>query len=491
MTLLVKNVYIVGGPMEGRSDVYVLGDTISAVGNFPTKQADVTVDGQGANLMPGFIDVHGESDHHWSLLAHRSQAELLAQGITTVIWGHEGVSIAPYFGEGKDVFEGWLDPERMNVGWERLSDAFALFGKKPLGVNFATLAGHNLIRAGILGRKRSWNKRDTMRWRECARAALASGALGLSLSPRTLALAADGKEIRLVQAAVRAADGVFAFGAAAGFDPALVPALLAGKGRKLWTTFDALPPKELKGALAAIEADPEARFEVSPFEGDLRPLYSFLPEWAWKEDVRTTARQFKDEWAMGRILKELPLIDPDEWWLVKAERQPALVGRSLRELMAIFELPRSAALLRVLKDTGLLGLALHRRGDTRTRAKLLAHPQAFIGSHGAAVPPETRGHMAEIVHDVATFPEYLSRASTKRADTLLKAVDRITRAPAEFFRIPRRGRIQEGYFADLVGMKEGKVAFTIVNGRVAWKDGELAHADAGRPLLSSIPKKNA
>ena len=67
MTLLIKNVQVVGGADKGNgavgagrsvsSDVFVSDNKISAIGNFPNKNADVVLDGQGAYLCPGFIDV--------------------------------------------------------------------------------------------------------------------------------------------------------------------------------------------------------------------------------------------------------------------------------------------------------------------------------------------------------------------------------------------------------------------------------------------------
>ena len=83
MTLLIKNVQILGGSpsqvlpgkisegkenISGTRDVFVTGDKISAIGDLSNKKADEVIDGQGAYLSPGFIDVNTDSDHYLSLL---------------------------------------------------------------------------------------------------------------------------------------------------------------------------------------------------------------------------------------------------------------------------------------------------------------------------------------------------------------------------------------------------------------------------------------
>ncbi len=97
MTLLIKNVRIIGGAQTFPeiSDVFIAGDKISAIGNFSTKTADQVIDGQGAYLSPGFIDVNTDSDHYLSLFDHPEQEDFVRQGVTTIIGGMCGSSLAP------------------------------------------------------------------------------------------------------------------------------------------------------------------------------------------------------------------------------------------------------------------------------------------------------------------------------------------------------------------------------------------------------------
>src|SRR3989344_226005 len=106
MTLLIKNVRLLGSDLgpEAKADVFVSGENISAIGDFSRKSADEVIDGQRGYLAPGFIDVDSTSDHYLTLFDNPGQEDFLKH-------------VAP----------------------------------RPLGVNFATFAGHATIRRAILG----------------------------------------------------------------------------------------------------------------------------------------------------------------------------------------------------------------------------------------------------------------------------------------------------------------------------------------------------
>jgi len=95
--LLIKNVKIIDGTGTEAyaSDVLVSGNRISAIGNFPNRKADQVIEGLGGYLMPGFIDVNTDADHQLTLFTNPHQENFLKQGVTTIIGGHCGSSLAP------------------------------------------------------------------------------------------------------------------------------------------------------------------------------------------------------------------------------------------------------------------------------------------------------------------------------------------------------------------------------------------------------------
>ena len=84
-----------GGPRL-RADVGVSGDRVMAVGNLVAEgaMAKETIDGSGLALAPGFIDVHTHDDR--LVLTQPSVAPKTSQGVTTVVTGNCGVSLAPF-----------------------------------------------------------------------------------------------------------------------------------------------------------------------------------------------------------------------------------------------------------------------------------------------------------------------------------------------------------------------------------------------------------
>src|SRR6185295_17963693 len=95
--ILIKDSLVIdgtGAPAE-KKDVLLKDDRISAVGHFSDQKADVVIDGLGLITMPGIIDVNTDSDHYLSLFTDPAQQDFLLQGVTTIIGGHCGSSLAP------------------------------------------------------------------------------------------------------------------------------------------------------------------------------------------------------------------------------------------------------------------------------------------------------------------------------------------------------------------------------------------------------------
>src|SRR5258708_38931604 len=81
-----------GGP-RFRADIAIAGDRIAAVGEVSKAQGAREIDVEGLIVAPGFIDVHTHDDN--ALLAHPDMAAKASQGVTTVITGNCGISLAP------------------------------------------------------------------------------------------------------------------------------------------------------------------------------------------------------------------------------------------------------------------------------------------------------------------------------------------------------------------------------------------------------------
>ncbi|HEX4298366.1 MAG TPA: amidohydrolase family protein, partial [Devosia sp.] len=92
--LVIRNATLVdgtGGPPR-RGDLAISGERIAAVGDVAGRATE-EIDGSGLTLSPGFIDVHTHDDG--ALLADPRMTAKVSQGVTTVIIGNCGISLAP------------------------------------------------------------------------------------------------------------------------------------------------------------------------------------------------------------------------------------------------------------------------------------------------------------------------------------------------------------------------------------------------------------
>src|SRR3990167_6285571 len=110
--ILIKGAKIVDGSGQTipfLADLLIKNDRISAIGKFPSKKADLVIDGLGLYITPGFIDVNTHSDHHLSLFTHPAQSDFLLQGVTTTFGGVCGASLAPLIAGGLEAIRKWTD----------------------------------------------------------------------------------------------------------------------------------------------------------------------------------------------------------------------------------------------------------------------------------------------------------------------------------------------------------------------------------------------
>src|SRR5437764_12059332 len=81
------------GRKRYRADVAVVGDRIAEIGDVSKTAGAREIDVAGKIVAPGFIDVHTHDDR--ALFAAPDMAAKASQGVTTVITGNCGVSLAP------------------------------------------------------------------------------------------------------------------------------------------------------------------------------------------------------------------------------------------------------------------------------------------------------------------------------------------------------------------------------------------------------------
>src|SRR3954454_17237224 len=196
MDLVLRNALVVDGTgAPGRAaDVGVEGDRIAAVAPAGSlKDAAEVVDLDGLVLAPGFVDIHTHYDAQ--VLWDPDLTPSSWQGVTTVVTGNCGFSIAPTRPDDRGVIARTLENvegmsvEALQAGipwtfetFPEYLDAIDGIGKR---LNVGAMIGHTALRTFVLGAdavERAATAEETATMRALVAEAIAAGAVGVATS---------------------------------------------------------------------------------------------------------------------------------------------------------------------------------------------------------------------------------------------------------------------------------------------------------------------
>jgi N-acyl-D-amino-acid deacylase len=183
--LILRNGTVIDGTKAPRTtaDVAVCDGRIAAIGRLEGARADAEVDASGKIVAPGFIDVHTHDDR--LLFSDPAMTPKVSQGVTTVITGNCGISLAHSPPPGADgTIVPPIDLLDGSGEWLRFP-SFAAYREElaaqPAATNAACLVGHTTFRVAVMDRlDRAATAAEIAKMREMARESLASGAIGVS-----------------------------------------------------------------------------------------------------------------------------------------------------------------------------------------------------------------------------------------------------------------------------------------------------------------------
>lgn len=182
--LLIRNATIIDGTRAPRfkGDIGVRGGLIVGVGDLHQASAEREIDASGHVAAPGFIDVHTHDDR--MLFSDPAMTPKVSQGVTTVIAGNCGISLAHSPAPRAGVITPPLDLLDNDGGWFRFP-SFGAYREElaatPAAINAACLVGHTTFRVAVMDKlERPATKAEIAKMREMARESMASGAIGVS-----------------------------------------------------------------------------------------------------------------------------------------------------------------------------------------------------------------------------------------------------------------------------------------------------------------------
>lgn len=127
-----------------RADIGVRHGRIAEIGNLSHRQAAQKIDASGKIVAPGFIDSHTHDDQ--AVLSQPDMTFKISQGVTTVITGNCGISIAPLrAGTPLPAPLSLLD-DADGTRFETFSSYLDTLRQTPSAVNVAAMVGHSTLR---------------------------------------------------------------------------------------------------------------------------------------------------------------------------------------------------------------------------------------------------------------------------------------------------------------------------------------------------------
>jgi N-acyl-D-amino-acid deacylase len=454
-------------PVPG--DLAIEGGRIAALGDLAGWSAREEVRAGGLGLAPGFIDVHTHDDR---AVLDGDMAPKISQGVTTVVVGNCGVSLAPLTLPGAPPPPLDLLGGRDDYRFARFADYVAALTARGGATNTAALVGHSTLRAGTMDRlDRPASAAEIAAMKSRLAEGLEAGAIGLSTgldyAPARAAPTAEVQEL----------------------------ASLLGPAGAIHTThmrdehegiIDAMDEAFAIGRSAAVPV------VISHFKVSGKENYGRSPE-TLAHYARQAARQplGLDAYpyaASSTVLRTEYLVGADRVLVTWSKSHPDQAGRELDAIARDWGLSREAAAER-LQPAGAVYFSMD-EADVR---RILAYEQTMIGSDG--LPHDQHPHPRLW----GAFPRVLGHyAREEKLFTLEEALRRMTGLPAARFGLVDRGQLREGAVADLVLFDPATVkdratfadpkqpadgiATVFVNGQPVWRDGKPTGARPGRVL---------
>ena len=494
--LLIRNGEIHDG-MGGapyRGEVAIAGDRIVYVGP-PTAAEGVAsarwepvreIDAQGMVVAPGFIDPHTHTAEDLSSTARRANLPYITQGVTTVITGNDGSSPFP------------------------IGETLARWQAEGIGTNAALFIGHGTVRHRVMGMQDTAPNDSQLRaMQELVRQAMREGAIGMSTglyyAPGNFAKT---EEVIALARVVAGFGGVYDTHMrdestySIGVMAAIEESIRIGReaGLPIHLSHLKMLGVDVWGkageAIQLIERARAAGVEVTanqyPYTASGTSLTAALvPRWAEAGGTAALWKRFDDSTVRARLVREMEVNlqrrGGPASLLITSTRDQKLVGQTLDQIARQRGRAPIDVAIDIIRDGG-AGVASFNMNEQDIE-RLMKQPWVMTGSDGSAGHPRKFGTYPRKIRDYVL---------TRRVIGLPRMIEASSRQVAQSLRLPERGTLAAGYYADVIVFDPATIAeratyedptavsvgmrYVLINGRLALEDGQPTGVYAGRAL---------
>src|SRR5215510_5770546 len=480
------------GKKPRRTDVGIRGDRIVFVGDASKSnfEAARTIDATGLIVAPGFIDPHTHTLSDLSDEKRKANEAFLLQGVTTVLTGNDGGSL-------------------LNVG-----ELLTRWDQQGLGINAILLAGFGTIRTKVLGPTDAQPTAAQLEeMKRYVTRAMDDGAFGMSTglyyAPQSYSKTEEVIELAKVAAAKGGVydthmrdEGSYSIGLLG----AIKETIRIGREAKIpvhISHIKALGPEvwgQSKPAIALMKKSRAEGVDILacqyPYDASGSSLTaSLVPRWAEVGGRSELLQRIDDSKINERLLADmranLRRRGGADSLLITEFRDRKLVGKRLSDVAKDMKKPPVEAALDLIRlgNVGVASFNMNEKDiDRFMKEKIVVTCSDGSGGHPrkyGTFPKKWRTYVFD--HKLISLPFMVRNSSA---------------LTAEWFRIPQRGMIREGYFADVIVFDPKTVAdrstyeqpelpavgmnYVIVNGKIAVENSTYTGVLAGRALRKTV-----
>ena len=508
--IIIKNGAMLDGTgaHEFSGDIGVREGLIAMIGDLSGESAERIVDAKGCYVAPGFVDINNHSDTHWQIFLNPNLESLVRQGITTIVGGNCGSSLAPLANQSMlQSIQKWTNIRNLNLNWLSVREFLEEVERRALSVNFATLSGHGTLRRGFVrDESRPLQAVELAGMEKMLRQSMREGSFGMSLGlayahgrhateHELSALAktvekyggfcaahmrSEGKELPEAVAEVTAmakASGV-----------RLHISHLKAVGRQYWgmmeRALDMLNASDFEGV--------DVSFDVYPYRSTATVLYTLLPEWITNGGKKMTLERLKNPSVRAEAARDFREKNIDySSATLSAPSLNRMMNRTnvLDMARAEGKTPEEIIFDVLLASDDCATVSLDAISEENIENEL-RHPFSIVSTNGTGHSLQ-HAETGETIHPrcFGAFPRVLSRYVRERKIlSWEEAIHKMTGKPAAKAGIEKRGTIAVGNHADIVVINPNEVEdhatsenpyrypsgipFVLVNGKMVVDEGE-------------------
>jgi len=490
------------------ADIGIKKDKIKHIGDIKNPKAKKIIDARGHFVVPGFVDILNHSDSYLNLFDNPSMDSVVTQGITTIIGGNCGSSLAPlttaenikaaknkkYFSDdmihppsrsGRIVnsIRRWTDITGFNINWLSFSEYLDEIQKLDLAVNYGSLVGYNSIRRIFTGdSRRELDQAEIEQVKDLITESLKQGALGLSVGLSYshmnyvtteeiiqvcgplgkvggyLSLHLRNEEDDIVDSVKEAIEIA---------EKSHVPLHISH-----FKFFGKTNPSKFDEAMELINAAKNIgvriTYDIYPYDFSWSVMYQYLPTWVYDGGRKKMLQRIESGTERSRIIEDMERTEMDFGRLRVAttfhsEPYTSLstlyIGKLISEIAEDTAISAEEAFLNVLSGNNGQAICFDDRINMATVKALIKEDESIITTGGAAFNISDK-KSGQLIHPRCFGAMTKFLAEMVRDENLItweKAIHKITQKPAQRIGLNKMGLLKSGYNADVVVLRPEKL----------------------------------